>query len=211
MEDVEDRAEQVRITREEAPRGDKQRITIERTRRVSHVIEQPKGRLGAGGLERMARGMIGSQESSRLPEIDEEEEEEEDNYERETAARGKGKGKAPVPKPKSLSKPAAHHIPISTATSAAAAKTSSSSSSSSAAAKKQKPAASKAPAAKTTPPPSTPKKRSRMAPKHIPKRKRTKRGMAGGGEITESFGVYIHRVLKQVGDPGRFVGGKTAS
>lgn len=69
MEDIEDRTEHVRVSREGDPQGTEERVTIERTRRVRRVIEQPKGRIGGGrgGLERVARRMIGSQESSRLP------------------------------------------------------------------------------------------------------------------------------------------------
>jgi len=176
MEDVEDRAEQVRITREEAPRGDKERITIERTRRVRHVVEQPKGRIGSGqgGLERMARGMIGSQESSRLPETQEEDEEEEEEEEEEhPRSKGKGKGKG------------SRHIPISaTATTTTTTTT------------------------KTQP--ATPKKArigasakkgheaAWRASKTAYRAKRKKRLVAGGDETTESFGIYIHRVLKQV-------------
>ncbi len=178
MEDVEDRAEQVRITREEAPRGDKERITIERTRRVRHVVEQPKGRIGSGqgGLERVARGMIGSQESSRLPETQEEEEEEEEEEHPRGKGKGKGKGKG------------GRHIPIS-ATATTTTKT---------------------PPATPKTPPATPKKArigasakkghaaAWRASKTARRAKRKKRLVAGGDETTESFGIYIHRVLKQV-------------
>lgn len=71
MEDMEDREEQVQVSRED--RGDRKRITIERRRHVRRVVEQPTGRIGGGrrGLERMPRGMIGSQDDSRLPDEEE--------------------------------------------------------------------------------------------------------------------------------------------
>lgn len=68
MEDIEDRDERVRISREESKRGDRERITIERTRHVRKVIEEPKGRMTSKDMNHLARRMIGgdsqSQESS---------------------------------------------------------------------------------------------------------------------------------------------------
>jgi histone H2B len=93
MEDIEDRDEHVRISREESKQGDRERITIERTRHVRKVIEEPKGRMTGKDMTRLARRMIGggsqsqgqsslglsqSQESLDMPDSQEMEEEEEE-------------------------------------------------------------------------------------------------------------------------------------
>jgi len=117
MEDIEDRDEQVRISREESKQGDRERITIERTRRVRKMIEDPKGRMTSKDMTRLARRMIGggsqsqsqsslglsqlqSQESSMdmgdSQKIEEEEEEEERTAPAATPKRRRGPGQTIV-------------------------------------------------------------------------------------------------------------------
>jgi histone H2B len=67
MEDVEDREEVVRISREGSMGGDRERITIERKRHVRKSFEEPKGSMTRKKMSHLARRFVeGGSEGSSL-------------------------------------------------------------------------------------------------------------------------------------------------
>lgn len=183
METIEDRDEEVRISCEESKRGDKERVTIERTSRVRKTIEEPKGRMRRGDMMRIARSVVGgrrseSQESPfMLPDSqplaeDEEEEEKEEGH--------------ATPKRKHQTA-AHHHVSIQEQSTRGHSKST---------AKAKAKAAPKP--SKRKPAPTTKRRPGPGAHKDRPRRRRHVARMGAAAEVTESFGRYIHRVLQQV-------------
>jgi len=196
MEDIEDRDEQVRISREESKQGDRERITIERTLRVRNVIEEPKGRKTSKDMTRLARRMIGggsqsqsqsslglsqlqSQESSMdmgdSQNMEEEEEEEERTAPAATPKRRRGPGQTFVIETSSTKQKGGQQQQQ----------------------QQQRGATGK-----------RAMRRGVAAPKA--KRARPKRVSHTAPEVTETFGRYIHKVQQQV-HPGLGMSKKTVS